>query len=213
VNLEQHKGYWVRPGTLDKYIVDELPGYGILPLKANDRVLDVGGCIGSYARWAAGLAEKVWTYEPMPDNFAVLKKNVAGLANVSAHQLAVTTSEDEVIPFYVNVGLNKGAHSVIPTRGRQVIHVRTERWRHIMAKLKPTKIKMDCEGAEYDLLQPPLNKHVQGLVIEYHLTKTGQRAAACELHERLIIQGFDPIREPILNTGAWTAFAAYKRVK
>lgn len=211
MNLEQYKSYWVRPDTLDRFIVDELKGYEILPLKPNDVVLDVGGCIGSYARWAAGQVSRVVTFEPMPDNFTVLKKNVEGLSNVEAHQLAVTADGIEVIDFYVNKGQNKGAHSMVPFRGRDVIQVRTQDWATLVRKLRPSKIKMDCEGAEYSLLAGQIRTYVRGIVIEYHLTKKGQREAAVALHESLLAQKFKAIRTPTLNTGAWTAFAAYQR--
>ncbi len=211
MKLEKYKGFFVRPDTLDAYIVNELNGYKILPITKHDRVLDVGGCIGTFAKYAAESCALVWTFEPMPDNFEVLLKNVEGLTNVKSHPMAVVLGDEQSVAFYVNMGKNKGAHTTIPTRGRETIYVRTMKWRKIMSTLKPTKIKMDCEGAEYSLLSEPLNQHVRGLVMEYHLQKKDQREKSLIVHESLIYQGFQCIRMPILNTKAWTAFACYTR--
>lgn len=208
----EYKGYLVRPDTLDEYIVNELGGYKVLPLDKKDTVLDIGGCIGTYAKYAAEQGvKKVVTVEPMPDNFEVLTFNVPD--RVLAIEAAAVGSScmTSILNFYVNTGKNKGAHSTIPTRGREVITVKAVQFDTLLRTHKPTKIKMDCEGAEYELLEKPLPKYVKGLVMEMHLTKRGHRKSAADLHKFLLEQGFTTLHNPIFHTKAWNTFACYIR--
>jgi FkbM family methyltransferase len=43
-------------------------------------------------------------------------------------------------------------HSVVPQRGRRAIVVRTRTLQELTAEYRPTLIKMDIEGGEYDLV-------------------------------------------------------------
>ena len=204
-----YKGFACRPGTLDKYIVDELRGYKAIPLRPADSVLDIGGCIGTFARLAleAGCA-KVVTVEPMPDNFALLKVNAKEATAINA---AVVLGDEKVVSFYVNRGINKGMHSTVPTRGRDIIEVPAVKYKDLLLKHKPTVIKMDCEGAEFELLQEPFPAGVRALFLEIHLQKKQHRAGALELHNKILEQGFKAVKEPKLGNKAWATLACYER--
>jgi len=75
--------YKVRAGTYDRKIIDELfirktytrEDFGI---GEDDLVVDVGAHIGTFTIMASRLARKgkVYAFEPMPENFALLKDNV-----------------------------------------------------------------------------------------------------------------------------------------
>lgn len=213
--LEKYKGLHVRPDTLDAYVVDEVgPSYRLLEVGPKDTVLDIGANIGAFCALALEQGAKVFGYEPFHENYMIAKKNApkAVLENVAVVGKHVTATN---VDFYVNVrGKNHGAHSSVPTRGRDVIFVPAVRIDKILKTVKPTKMKVDCEGAEYDiLLDLELPRSVKRIALELHLQKTAHKEAAPRLHSQLIAQGFRVLRDPTpsFSTRAWHAIGVYAR--
>lgn len=215
MTLEKYKGHFVRPDTLDSYVVDEVQSsYKLLTITAKDTVLDVGANIGAFSKLAceAGAA-KVVGYEPFPENVKIARKNAP---KAEIHEAALIAGKLAVkVSFFVNVrGKNHGAHSSVPTRGRDVIEVDGSPFQKVLAAVKPTKIKMDCEGAEYDLLlEAPLPKCVKQIALEIHLQKKAHKEAAPRLHAYLQEQGFSVLKDPTpsFSTKAWHALGVYGR--
>lgn len=213
--LEKYKGLHVRPDTLDAYVVDEVgPSYRLLEVGPKDTVVDIGANIGAFCALALEKGARVFGYEPFPENFKIAKKNAAKaeLENVAVVGVATTATS---VDFYVNVrGKNHGAHSSVPTRGRDVIRVPAMRIDKILKATKPTKLKVDCEGAEYDiLLGLELPRSVKRIALELHLQKNAHREAAVQLHAQLVAQGFSVLRDPTpsFSTKAWHAIGVYGR--
>jgi FkbM family methyltransferase len=204
-----YKGYQIRPGTMDDYVVNELRTYRHLPLVEDDRVLDVGANIGVFTKYAVQQGALVLAIEPDPDNFALLEKNAG---NAMLCRAAVVRSAKPEVTLYINKGKNKGLHSTIPTRGRDEITVPAVNWNNILTSFQPTKIKIDCEGAEYDWLAPKeLPACVEGVILEYNLTRKYERAAAARVHQEFVDAGFTCTRSPTLDTRAWATLACYIR--
>lgn len=215
MKLEKYKDHFVRPDTLDSYVVDEVAGsYRLLEVTPKDVVLDVGANIGAFSRRAlADGAARVVGYEPFPENAAIARKNAP---KAEIHEAALVGGKVETnISFFVNVrGKNHGAHSTVPTRGRDVMQVKGVPFQKVVKDVKPTKIKMDCEGAEYDLLlEAPLPKSVKMIALEIHLQKQAHKEAAPRLHAYLLEQGFEAIKDPTpsFSTKAWHAMGVYRR--
>ena len=212
--MEKYKGVWVRPDTLDAYVVDEVrSSYVLLEICEKDVVLDVGANIGAFSKLALEKgAARVVGYEPFPENAKLAVKNAP---KAEIHCAALVSGKQAEINFYVNVrGKNHGAHSSIPTRGRDVMTVKAENFANVLKAVKPNKIKMDCEGAEYDLLLgAPLPKSVKRIALEIHLQKNDHKALAPKLHQFLIDQGFNVLRDPShsFTTKAWHAMGVYAR--
>ncbi len=205
--MHEFRGFKVREDTLDEYIVKEVKTYECLNLTPEDTVLDIGGCIGSFARYALERGAKVISVEPEPDNYKLLCENAPGATVINA---AAIVKPREII-LYVNDLKNKGAHSIIPTQGRREIKVETVLFPKLLETRKPTKIKMDCEGAEYELLADLLPEHVKAIVLEFHLQKKGERDNARALHESLKSQFAQVVKEPKITEKNWITIGAYRR--
>jgi FkbM family methyltransferase len=215
LKLELYKGVWIRPDTYDKFIVDEMQTYHALEIPEDSVVLDVGGNIGTFARYAFERgAGKVISVEPDPENFRLLTKNVKGFSHNNSMLIhaAATFEPMKTIELYVNGKTNKALHSTVPVRGRESITVPACTLAWLLSQEKPSVVKIDVEGAEYDLLKTKLPKFVEHLAVEWHLTKRGHRELASKYHYALVTEHkFHAMREPDFTTGAWTQMGIYAR--
>ncbi len=146
-----------RPNTQDVQTVAEVllqNEYGLPEeLEASDVVIDVGANIGCFAvdalRRGAG---KVLCYEPDPDNFPLLRRNVAPYdlpyGRVEVYQEAVAGAAGKA-RLYRRLGLT--AMSFLHEEGDQEVTAVT-----LDDVLRPFRrvrlLKLDCEGAEWQAL-------------------------------------------------------------
>jgi len=127
-------------------------------VRPGDWVVDVGAHIGLYtlqlARWV-GPRGRVLAFEPDPDNFALLHRNVAenGYQNVELYQLALGESPGSA-ELYRSQD-NAGDHRVW-SHGppRPSVPVTMDVFDRLMAdrSFQCDLIKMDIQGAEYSAL-------------------------------------------------------------
>lgn len=137
--------------------------------------IDVGAHIGKYSVPAAkNAAVTVVALEPDQYNFGLLKKNVAmnDLPNIICLNKGAYSSTGK-IPFYTT-GQGEGMHSIYEQEGsKQEGNIEVDTLDHIIEQLnidKPVSlIKIDVEGAEWDVLQGAQNilqKYHPALIIE-----------------------------------------------
>ena len=181
VRSTDHVSYVVRPKTADRGIVNEVwvdqiytpEGFDV---GEDDVVVDVGAHIGVFSVFAAKKARKgrVYAFEPLPENFRLLKENIKrnNASNIVAANTALSSKKGER-KFYVDPE-NSGGHSFYPAEKSKEITVRTDTLENFLADNKVTRIdflKMDCEGAEYDILfslpRKALGK-IGKISMEYH---------------------------------------------
>jgi FkbM family methyltransferase len=149
-----------------------------LPERLNpwDLVIDVGAHIGafSYAAWKRG-SHNVWSYEPYPSNFELLRENTKMLGGVFIAQLAVWRSDfpqslyaAEVLPDPVNTG----GISFFETEGIHALSVGLD---NIINEREVRFLKLDCEGAEFPILltSKQLGK-VEEISLEFHEMASGR---------------------------------------
>ncbi len=127
--------------------------------KNGDVVLDIGANIGYYTLIFAKLVGeegKVFAFEPDPDNFSLLKKNVEinGYRNVILVQKAVS-NKTEKIRLYLSEE-NEADHRIYNSHdGRQFIEIEAIRLDDYFKNYngKIDFIKMDIQGAEGGAIQ------------------------------------------------------------
>ena len=144
--------FLTREGTLDSYVVSEVWAYNKhLEIKKGDTILDAGGNIGAFAVMAASKGAKVLSFEPDPENYSILKKNVElnNLTHLVTVKNAALTPVKGKLNLYINGKKNKGSHSLTKRRGREFIEVDCVSWDSIGCSFN--KAKIDIEGAEYEL--------------------------------------------------------------
>lgn len=185
--VDPHTGLSHRSDTCDLQVIKEMRTYRALDLRPTDILFDVGGNIGAFSATFARKCAKVVAYEPDYDNFQLLLTNTMYISNVVAVRAALTKHYNSVVKFFLNnTGRNKGLHSQFVSGGRDCVEVPALNFNNELARHQPTVIKMDTEGAEYDLLlDNPLPSHVREIILEIHLQKKEWRG---EKANRLIAQ-------------------------
>lgn len=143
------------------------------PRKPILRVLDIGACVGAYARWA--LTEypgcSVDCYEPNPDALEFLRKNCVD--GMTIHPVAVATAVESGSSLELEYPSNNiGAATVVSgmvDAGDSVRHAVTG----IPAASLPEcdLMKLDCEGSEFLILEEYIRCTIEMpnyIVLEYH---------------------------------------------
>lgn len=122
-------------------------------------VFDIGGHLGYYTLLLAkcvGPAGRVVSFEAAPGNFATLKRNVAmnGLSNVELINLALFSGTGTIRLSVAPTGTFSGDWSTNPRTDGHSIQVRTISLDQYCRanRLSPEFLKIDVEGAEYDVL-------------------------------------------------------------
>jgi FkbM family methyltransferase len=128
-------------------------------VKPGMSVVDIGAHIGYYTLLLAkcvGLSGSIASFEPLPANFLSLQKNVQlnRLQNVQTFPEALSSQNQEVT---INVprGLtNTGDASICRIDGAEQLRVRAISLDSFCGSsgFRPDFLKMDVEGAEYDVL-------------------------------------------------------------
>jgi FkbM family methyltransferase len=158
--------YRIRKGLMVLDTTGTLPG----------TIVDVGANVGSFAVYAAQASPdaRIFCYEPEPQNFLRLRQNlrINGLdERVAAFQCAVSSSG---APRSLGVGVSQ-LNSFENLRGGanyQVVActtLRDIRAEHRLDRLD--LLKMNCEGAEYEILDACSNGDLEGILnirLEYH---------------------------------------------
>lgn len=173
-----------RPASLDKMVLWEQwrwKDYRGLDIHEGDIVIDLGGHIGTstlnYAHYV-GPRGRVYSIEAMPDNFAILKRNIERnhLDNVEAFHLAIV-GDPAIESIELNTNpYNTGGHSVLALStgegARSVTPAMTleafvERERIPRIDI----LQMDIEGAEFEIFlrtDPALIASIPQIMFEYH---------------------------------------------
>lgn len=155
-----------RPDSWDDNVIRAVASgkeYGITPQK-DDVVVDIGGHIGSYTCLSAYHGAKVDVYEPVKDNYDLLKENL------SLNELKATTNNKAVVgkDREVRMEVNKQnmGSSHIADKG---VKVKTITFDEVMAKHKHIDIlKMDCEGEEHAFNLVKYKDKIKTIVAEIH---------------------------------------------
>ena len=162
--------YFNRPYTRDGF-----------DIKKGDVVVDIGANVGIFSTFATSVAEnvKVFAYEPSPDNFKYLEKNVVQnnlQKKIKVLNLAVSDRKEKVKLFTHSLG--SGGHSiyekVVVSDDHSYVEVPATTLKEIFVENNLKKIdflKMDCEGAEYNILfKAPKEclKKISRMAVECH---------------------------------------------
>ncbi len=154
---------------------------------AESNFIDVGANIGYFAclmSKLAGPSGKVLAFEPEPQNFKLLERNIEinRLTNVEAHACALGAREGAA-----RLGLykaaNRGRHSLVDSEGKSSVEVPVRRLDDVTRESAPgvqswSLVKIDVEGYEGLVLNGAAETlaRTEILVIEYspeYLKKSG----------------------------------------
>lgn len=204
----------VRPETSDSFVVREVMSgeYSKLKITEKDIIVDFGLNIGMFTIFALNKgARKVYSFEPEKENFNLAVENVAmNISDVNRYKLyndAVVGNNDSTREFSINIKKNKGAHSLVKKRGRDTSIVTCQNINTILDKIKPTIVKMDIEGGEYECLKALKNnfKGVREFIMEFHHNHLNDYKTHEKYNEilELLRTMFDNVNARADTKGAW----------
>lgn len=194
--LELRNGlrFRIRPGTTDRAAVSEvflLHSYKPVPRGAI--VIDVGANVGAFTLFGARTAKVVYALEPVTDNFEALRRNVEinDANNISLHRLAMAGENGEI---QISVaGVESSIHFQTPgARLERVTTVTLERFLDEQRIAQVDYLKMDCEGAEWDILlktAPAVLSRIRHIELEFH--NIGNGTDPLMLQDHLASAGFE----------------------
>lgn len=147
-------------------------------VKKGMTVIDIGAHHGYYSLYFAkcvGPTGRVFSFEPVPENFALLRKNIL-LNNISWIETfpdALFSCTKDISFAAPDESLASGDGSLVEGRGgRQIlVHAVTLDSFCTPAQIRPDVIKMDVEGAELDVLlgaREIITRYSPKLLIELH---------------------------------------------
>ena len=163
----------VRYETSDSFVVKEVlsGAYKKLQIKPDDICLDLGLNIGVFSTMASKKCKHVYGFEPDKENFEIASKNLRwnDCTNTTVFEKAVIGNDDTKRRFSVNVKRNKGAHSLIEKRGRDTVLVECININKLINDYKPTIMKIDTEGGEYEILKSIKDFNgFREIILEFH---------------------------------------------
>lgn len=180
------RGCLVRPDSPDTEMLKDCGNvYGDIDF--DDQVcLDLGANIGGFTVLAIRRgARMVHAFEPVPDNYEIMTKNIQRCQGtdhteiVATHDSAIWTCDGElefVVPSSKNGPCSAHIGSVRRAAKGEKIRVRCESLQRILDETRPGVVKMDIEGAEFDVLEDVhFPESVHTLAIEWHLSAKENR--------------------------------------
>lgn len=150
---------------------------------AQTLIVDIGAHIGLFSLYASALNPnvKILSYEPEEENFKNLKENLKQnrIQNVMPKNLAVAAKEGAA-NLYIsqdshNHSLDQNAKNIQGSKKVQATTLDKILHAHASCDL----IKMDCEGAEFEIIattSPETFQKIKTLFIEYHEYSEGNSA-------------------------------------
>jgi len=125
----------------------------------NGVFIDVGANIGRYVIQLTNKASKIIAFEPSPDTFKTLNKNIEinNISNVETHQVALW-NKDEPLEFYIYTSSGRNSVGIKPGTIIKKIIVQGKRFQTFIengiVKLNRLDlVKIDVEGSEYEVIQ------------------------------------------------------------
>jgi FkbM family methyltransferase len=167
-------------------------GYRVSP---GDIVVDIGANIGTFSLYAAKVcgASRVVCFEPFPETFRILSKNV------EQNQLHAITCVNQAVAGRSGLrtlmldSKDPGSHSLVIGSSKRTVEISCCTLEDIFQRFSLLKIdylKMDCEGAEYEILENATSRlqQIGRISMETHTTPNRTER---DLETLLRGQGFD----------------------
>ena len=152
------------PGLISE--IWERDEYRVRPhITAGSRVVDIGAHVGTFTLWAVSLGATVIAVEPYPPNVERLVRNTTGRPNVTVWPVAAGSSERMCGTDGQDTGV-----ATIPGGTIRMVTLAT-----IIGGIPVDVLKIDAEGAEYDILIGADLALVDYLTLELHLWTTPDR--------------------------------------
>ena len=173
-------------------------------IKNDDVVIDVGAHIGLFALFASQYCKngKIYCFEPVKENYDLLLDNIKlnNLTNIIPFNCAVSDKSSKVKIFLRD---DEASHSMYITNSNYV-EVSSMTLDDFFKETKIKKcdfLKLDCEGAEYDIIDSLTPKNfeiIERIAIECHFANS-KPLLIKNLTKILEMSSFDTKTKPIFS--------------
>lgn len=158
-----------------KMITEVVNNYSLLEDYSNLKCLDLGGNIGAFAKYAfLNGASSVTSIEPDHRNLDIIERSFKDTDNFVFRSGAIVPKEYEesTVTLYKSNSVNSHSSQSIYKKGRHKEYSVVEAFKFldIYNSVKPDLLKIDIEGAEYDIMEDVIEAFPDKLFIEFHLT-------------------------------------------
>jgi FkbM family methyltransferase len=140
-----------------------------IDVEEGEHWLDLGaniGAFGIYCYLRGGTAE---CWEPVQSCFALLERNLGTLEGFELHQSAVTASKESKLLFYSGKQPNDYYRASIKPNRQPPVELKNTHAARLQKHYDG--IKIDIEGAEFELIEKGLLPDCEKMVMEYHFSK------------------------------------------
>jgi FkbM family methyltransferase len=161
---------------LKETVLDRQYEQASVPLQPDWVVVDIGAALGDYSVWAARQLKqgRVIAIEPFPQSIQLIRANLAAnqIKNVTVLEAAVDSRAGQTVLQLVTGQAVQ--HSTAAGNGSGSVTVSTVTLASILQQVPEGRIdylKIDCEGAEYDILFDTPNdalQKVERICMEVH---------------------------------------------
>lgn len=160
-------------------------------------IIDIGAHIGTFELYARAINAEapIYCYEPLLENYEVLKANIKEnrLKNIFPSQQAVSRQVGDITLHLSDNNHNNSIHTPYSADNHKTAKVQATTLERIFHKHRIAHcdlLKIDCEGAEYDIFEhtsPETFAQIGAIFMEYHehFGRTHK-----ELQQLLHAQGF-----------------------
>lgn len=162
---------YYRPGSSDPWAIynhlmkprerDEYAPPREMPLRPDEvkTVLDIGANVGATALYFSHIFPnaQIYAFEPAPDNFAVLERNIANSKRIRGFNFGLGAADAALELYHSDNPVNFGGYSLHPTGSdtSKKVQIQVRNVATVLAELSLENVdvvKVDTEGAEWDIL-------------------------------------------------------------
>lgn len=160
--------------NVDKDMIKEsIQNYDLREVDYRGKVcLDLGTNIGSFVKIALDRgAKQVYGVECDLRNYRIAATNFSSEIHAKIIHAAVSGSDQDTLHIYKSTAKsNHSSTSIIKRRGTftEYDEVKNYHINHLLEEIKPDIVKIDIEGAEYDILEHVMAYKPKVLFIEIH---------------------------------------------
>jgi len=204
------------PQTFENYIYYMKNYYPSFQIDKDDIVIDIGAHHGIFTINMAYNRAQVHSFEPNPMSYEILRKNVNVNKFVRApiiNNYAVSNIDHKIVNFDLGVRSTAGSIKNLKNeslRSGEKIEVNTVTIDQYIKDAQLTEIKllkMDCEGAEYDIFNSSKYiRDIEYLIVEAHEIQDNNPS---DLINKLSLNGFE-VNKVKANYGAYELYCRKK---
>lgn len=149
-------------------------------LKKFDLILDVGANIGNHSLYFSNFSKQVFSYEPNPNTFELLKFNTKNLSNINIYNIGISNKNEN--KFLNESNFNIGDSAIVSSDEKEDIEKNNKTLHEIssmklddlehLSDEKISMIKIDVEQHEYEVMDGAsklIDKNQPVLIFEHNI--------------------------------------------